>query len=277
MVLEDIRTCPTYVINLDKRKDRWQKFSLQPTLNEFSNLQRFSAVDGSKLDIFSDDRVSLHTRQNIAKKYRRSHYEINTPGAVGASLSHITLWQNFLKSDAEYLVIFEDDTIIDPLSLEYIDALIPTLPDSWDMWLLGHHNWSLSSVPITTSKTNGWHRVREFTGAHAYILSRRGAQILCDSPFPIETHIEFYIAACSTLKGLYIIKHDQFRMNYFAEVEQVEDSNTMNSTFAETCPVCVIPDNYTWDGFYINYYSASRTAVALAALAFIGYGYYRSK
>jgi hypothetical protein len=277
MVLEDIRTCPTFVINLDKRKDRWQKFSTQPTLNEFSNLQRFSAVDGSKLDIFSDDRVSLHTRQNIMKKYRRSHYEINTAGAVGASLSHITLWKNFLKTDAEYLIVFEDDTVIDPLSLEYIDALIPTLPSSWDMWLLGHHNWSLTTVPITTHTTKGWSRVREFTGAHAYILSRKGAEILCESPFPIETHIEFYISACSSLKGLYIIKHDQFRMTYFAEVEQVEDSNTMNSTFAETCPVCVIPDRYPEVGMYLNYYQASRMAVALGALAVIGYGYWKGK
>lgn len=277
MVLEDIRTCPTFVINLDKRKDRWQKFSNQPALHEFSNLQRFSGVDGSKIDVFSDDRVSLHTKQNIMKKYRRSHYEINTPGAIGASLSHITLWQNFLKSDAEYLVVFEDDTIVDSLSLEYIDALIPMLPPSWDMWLLGHHNWSFSSSPITTHNKKGWHRVREFTGAHAYILSRKGAQILCDTPFPIETHIEFYISACSSLKGLYIIKHEAFRMTYFSEIEEVADSNTMNSTFAETCPVCVIPDNYMWDGFYINYHQASRTLVALAALAFVGYGYYKSK
>jgi glycosyl transferase family 25 len=277
MVLEDIRTCPTFVINLDKRKDRWQKFSNQASLQEFSNLQRFSAVDGSKLDIFSDDRVSLHTRQNIMNKYRRSHYEINTPGAVGASLSHITLWQNFLKSDAEHLVVFEDDTIVDSLSLEYIDALIPMLPPSWDMWLLGHHNWSMTSVPITAHDKTGWHRVREFTGAHAYVLSRRGAQILCDTPFPIETHIEFYISACSNLKGLYIIKHDAFRMTYFAEVEQVEDSNTMNSTFSETCPVCVIPDFYQNEGFYLNYHNFSRMAVAVAALAFVGYGYYKSK
>jgi hypothetical protein len=277
MVLEDIRTCPTFVINLDKRKDRWQKFSVQPALQEFSNLQKFSAVDGSKLDIFSDDRVSLHTRENIMKKYRRSHYEINTPGAVGASLSHITLWQNFLKSDAEHLVVFEDDTIVDSLALEYIDALIPTLPSSWDMWLLGHHSWGLTSVPITNHTTKGWHRVREFTGAHAYILSRKGAQILCDNPFPIETHIEFYISACSNIKGLYIIKHEALRMTYFSEIDEVLDSNTMNSTFSETCPVCVIPDKYPEQGFYMSYHKFSRMSVALAALAVVGYGYYRSK
>lgn len=277
MVLEDIRTCPTFIINLDKRKDRWQKFSNQSALQEFSNLQRFLAVDGSKIDVFSDDRVSLHTKQNIMKKYRRSHYEINTPGAIGASLSHITLWQNFLKSDSEYLVVFEDDTIVDSLSLEYIDALIPMLPPSWDMWLLGHHDWSFSSTPITTHDKKGWHRVREFTGAHAYILSRKGAQILCDTPFPIETHIEFYISACSNLKGLYIIKHEAFRMTYFSEIEEVADSNTMNSTFAETCPVCIIPDRYENHGFYMSYHRFTRATVALAALAVVGYGYFKSK
>lgn len=50
MVLQDIRRCPTFVINLDRRKDRWLEFAAQPTLKEFDRLERFSAVEGAKLD-----------------------------------------------------------------------------------------------------------------------------------------------------------------------------------------------------------------------------------
>jgi putative chitinase len=59
----------------------------QPTLKEFTNLKRFSAVDGSKIDVRNDTRISPHTRFNISKKYRRSDYEINTPQRIAAFIA----------------------------------------------------------------------------------------------------------------------------------------------------------------------------------------------
>jgi hypothetical protein len=272
MALKDIRSCPTYVINLDRRPDRWTTFSAQPVLQEFKKLQRFSAVDGSKLNVLGDDRISLHTRLNISKKYRRSHYEICTAGAIGASLSHITIWQEFLASDAQYVVVFEDDTIVDQKALTYIDTLIPKLPSSWDMWCLGTHRWSFRGAPLVQGMSKGWWKVEEFTGAHAYVLSRRGAEILLQEPFPIETHIEYYIAGCARLKGLRIIKHWALRMGYFAELTEEADSDTFDSK--KSCPVCYIPDDLGDDGFYMTYDSMARMTAGLVALGFVGLGAY---
>lgn len=272
MALQDIRTCPTYVINLDRRPDRWEKFSAQPTLKEFSKLQRFSAVDGSKLDVLNDDRVSLHTRQNIFRKYRRSDYEINTVGAIGASLSHFTIWEQFLQSDATHVVVFEDDTVVDEKTMRKIDALIPTLPKEWDMWLLGTHAWAFSGVPLTANK-KGWWKVRNFTGAHAYVLSRHGAELLLAHRFPIETHVEYYIAAVAELKGLRLIRHSALRQTYFAEVEKTDDSDTFDTKFS--CPVCMIPDNYLFTGFFMSNLQLHRAAVGAAAAGIIGYGLYQ--
>ncbi len=272
MALQDIRTCPTFVINLDRRPDRWDKFSAQPTLKEFSNLQRFSAVDGSKLDVMNDDRVSLHTRQNIFRKYRRSDYEINTVGAIGASLSHFTIWENFLKSDATHVVVFEDDTVVDEKTMRKIDALIPKLPQEWDMWLLGTHAWAFSGSPLTANKA-GWWKVRSFTGAHAYVLSRHGAELLLAHRFPIETHVEYYISAVAELKGLKVIRHSKLRQTYFAEVEKTDDSDTFDTKFS--CPVCLIPDNYMFTGFFMSNLQLHRAAVGVAAAGIVGYGLYQ--
>jgi len=247
MVLETIQTCPAYCINLDKRPERWAKFSDQPTMKQFKRLQRFSAVDGSKLDMAHDGRISLHTRHNIKNNYRRSDYEINTPGAIGASFSHITLWRNFLKSKDEYLVVFEDDTCVTEDELKKINTLIPTLPAHWDLWLLGRHNWSYKEMPM---QSTGWNIVTEFTGAHAYVLNRRGAEILVADPFPIETHIEYYICGCAELKGLRIIKHPSLRIGYMAENTLSFDSDTY---VRNTCPTCYVPDHYHWYGLYLPY------------------------
>jgi hypothetical protein len=275
MVLKDIRECPTYVINLDRRPDRWQTFLQQPALNEFKQLQRFSAVDGAKLNIPQDERVSLHTRHNIAKKFRRSHYEICTPGAIGASLSHISIWKKFLESDSEYVVVFEDDTLVKDEYLKKIDVLVNYLPEDWDMWLLGTHRWSFKGDPLSSNDRKSWWGVKEFTGAHSYVLSRRGAKILLDDPFPIETHIEYYICGCSYFKGLKIIKHWALRMGYAAELTQEADSDTFDTM--KSCPLCYLPDNYSDYGLYISYDRLVRILIGVSALGFVGYGYYKSR
>ncbi len=272
MALENIRTCPTFVINLDRRPDRWTDFSAQPTLSQFTNLQRFSAVDGSKIDVLNDERISLHTRENILLKSRRSHYEIATAGAIGATLSHVSLWKQFLNSDAKYLVVFEDDTIVDDTAMNYIDTLVGKLPAEWHMWLLGTHRGSFEGKPLVPGAPKGWWSVKKFTGAHAYVLSRKGAEILLEDPFPIETHIEYYITACASLKGLILIKHWALRMGYSMERTDEIDSDTF--TGRESCPVCYIPDNFPTVGFYMSYDDFYRKVAAGVALGFVGLGAY---
>jgi len=260
--MEDIRECPTLVINLDRREDRWNDFKKQKTLKEFKNLKRFSAVDGSKIDVLNDKRISTHTKQNIAKKYRRSDYEINTPGAIGASLSHISCWRRLLESDADYLVVFEDDTLVTEEDMEKIDSLIPNMP-KWDIWLLGTHAWAFSGVPLT-KRTKGWWKVKQFTGAHAYIISRRGAEILLKECFPIETHIEYYICACAQLKGLKILRHSDLRMKYSMELSQEDDSDTFDSF--KSCPVCMIPDTFPNTGLYMSPIVLERAIISIIVI-----------
>ena len=272
--MQDIRDYPTFVINLDRRKDRWIEFSKQHSLKEFKYLKRFSAVDGSKIDVLNDKRISYHTRQNIAHKYRRSDYEINTSGAIGASLSHIGCWKKFLDSDSKYLVVFEDDTVVNDMYLEKIDSLIPKLPSEWDMWLLGTHAWAFKGVPLTKD-VDSWVKVKQFTGAHAYVLNRKGAEILLAEPFPIETHIEYYISACAQLKGLKLIRHPNLRMRYSMEITQQDDSDTFDSF--KSCPVCMIPDSFLTSGLYISGQTTERAIISLGALGIILYGLYSFK
>ena len=267
--MQDIRDYPTFVINLDRRKDRWIEFSKQHSLKEFKYLKRFSAVDGSKIDVLNDKRISYHTRQNIAHKYRRSDYEINTSGAIGASLSHIGCWKKFLDSDSKYLVVFEDDTVVNDIYLEKIDSLIPKLPSEWDMWLLGTHAWAFKGVPLTKDNKSWW-KVKQFTGAHAYVLSRKGAELLLENPFPIETHIEYYICACSELNKLKIIRHPDLRMKYSMELTQSDDSDTFDSF--KSCPVCMIPDTFPSTGLYMSAQTLERAMISISAIIIVLYG-----
>lgn len=266
MPLQDIRTCPTYVINLDRRKDRWAEFTSQPMTRQFENLKRFSAVDGKLIDTLKDTRIGIHTRQNIKRHYRRSHCEIVTSGAIGASLSHTGIWKDFLNTNQDYAVVFEDDAMITDKDMEKIEYLTRSLPNSWDIWLLGTHNWAFDGKPINNPKE--WWKVNDFTGAHAYVINRRGAQVLLEEAFPIETHIEYYICATAELKGLTILRHDNLRVGYIDEKTNQGDSDTWDPDDM-TCPLCIIPDTFPKKGLWISQRKYEKAVVSLVALGIV--------
>jgi GR25 family glycosyltransferase involved in LPS biosynthesis len=130
----DISTIPIFCINMDKRKDRWEWFSSQPGFKHLPTLQRFSAVDGKSLDLLHDPRISMRTKNNVSKDFRRSHDEIDSAGAIGASLSHSTIWTTFLQEypDKPYCLILEDDSNLPANIVDLVKEKFPMLGGAVD-------------------------------------------------------------------------------------------------------------------------------------------------
>ena len=128
---------PTYVINMNERQDRWKRFKDHETVVSFRKLQRFPAINGKRLDYKRDRRISLKTRINISRNYRRSHYEIATLGAIGSSLSHIGVWKKFLATGAPMCLVFEDDVVLSELQIQKASEILSSLPSECGVWILG--------------------------------------------------------------------------------------------------------------------------------------------
>lgn len=80
-----------YCVNLDRRSDRWDFFKNQIT-NLGLPIERFSAVDGSTLDLPAK-----------LKPY---------VGAIGCKESHIAIYRKALAFGLDKIVVFEDDCAI---------------------------------------------------------------------------------------------------------------------------------------------------------------------
>jgi GR25 family glycosyltransferase involved in LPS biosynthesis len=267
----NLETIQTYVINLDRRKDRWNSFLKNPTTDFFKNLQRYSAFEGKTLDVNTETRISLHTRENIKNNFRRSHYEINTLGACGASFSHIGVWKKFLETDETHCLVLEDDVYIRNSDLEKAVRLIKNIPKSFDIWILGYHGYSCVAKPYM--KDSPWGIVDQFTGAHCYILNRKAAEGLLRECFPIETHIEFYMSGASRSQGLLFLMNKTLRVPQGAEIRGEEDSDT--ASLLLTCPLCNVPDDPYDSNVIVSIGSLFQSFSAIAALVFIGYGLVR--
>jgi glycosyl transferase family 25 len=231
--MKDLTDTKLYYINLDNRPDRKKLFESQIALTAMPPVERISAVHGLSVDIKKDKRVGLNTRVQIVTEYRRSHYEIHSRGAIGASLSHYKAWQEFLKSGAKYALIMEDDAQLPAAFAMMVKDCAKDLPENWDAWILG---WS--HTPVDTGKDKSpFKRILHFIGAHCYIVTRKAAQAFVNEFFPIETHIEHFMNNVAFLQGLIVVRDIRLHLPQIDRVLNISDVRK-----PEGCPTCLIDD-----------------------------------
>jgi len=193
MQLEDI---PIVVISLDRRPDRWTAFEHRAhAAGIHRKIQRLPAVDSKTFVAHEHPAISLLTAHNIKNGVRRSHHEIDRGGAVGCSLSHFKAWEFLNSSAAPAIIIFEDDSPIPVDFKERLAELLEELPKDWDMVTFYNTTYEggVTGCSLIPSE-RPWSSCTSLMGAHAYMLSRRGAQRLLAKAYPIEMHVDAYLA-----------------------------------------------------------------------------------
>jgi len=233
--MKDLTDVKLYYINLNTRKDRKDTFEAQQALAAMPPIERVSAVHGLSLDILNDKRIGLHTRVQVTTEFRRSHYEIHSRGAVGASFSHIKTWKAFLANGAKYALIMEDDVKLPPTFAMMVRHCMKDLPAKWDIWIMG---WNHTPSDLNTKGSLAHIReILHFTGAHCYLLTREAAKILVREAFPIESHIEHFMSNTAFIHRLKIIRDVRLHMPQMDRVLTVSDVRK-----PEGCPACVVDD-----------------------------------
>jgi GR25 family glycosyltransferase involved in LPS biosynthesis len=115
----------TFVINLDRRPDRWELFKTNhPQLHPL--VTRVSAVDGKNLQL-TPEIVHL-CRKNDFKWMK---------GSMGCVLSHYNLWKQLANSNDEAYLILEDDVKCVPDFLTKFSETLQHIPNDADVLYLG--------------------------------------------------------------------------------------------------------------------------------------------
>lgn len=165
----------TFVINLDRRKDRWDDISKK--LQDI-NIIRYSAIDGSR----------LKNSEQLQRIFDNNDYNMKR-GMVGCALSHIKLYIELYNSNDKLYCILEDDITLTPKFKEKLLHLYSKLPENWDICYLGCHLWkqyrneeflNREKFPIPEK----WNKLKSFTysigGTSGYLISKSGAKKLLD-------------------------------------------------------------------------------------------------
>lgn len=110
----------TYCINLDRRPDRFERFTTESQKFGIKNVERFSAIDGAS--IFSDGIPLLK-------------------GEIGILLSHLNIIKKAKVEGFKNVLILEDDVLFTD-EIKNIDEYMSKVPSDWDfIYFGGNHNY----------------------------------------------------------------------------------------------------------------------------------------
>ena len=132
-------------INLDRRPERWERMQTQLARHGILNVQRFPAVDGN----------------SVPKPAGWTH----SAGAYGCLLSHVEVVRAAQRSNASSVLIFEDDTVLDPEFQSKFASFSKEVPDDWDMLYFGALH---KDEPAQISEHVG--RITKANSTYAYAL-----------------------------------------------------------------------------------------------------------
>ncbi len=175
-----------YVINLDHRSNRMHAILSLVTQLSWP-MYRVSAVNGNLL-LGSD--LQCVDQDYCAQRLRRPL----TLGAIGCSLSHIKVWQDFLKSSHAYALVMEDDVQFSPDQLNTIVSELIETPMLWDVARFTYKN----DTTLFSLRPLSFDRVLALFSAHSsdtgcYIVNRIAAEKLLSKALPIKLSIDHYM------------------------------------------------------------------------------------
>jgi GR25 family glycosyltransferase involved in LPS biosynthesis len=204
------------IINMSTATRRWANATreVEHTLPNV-RMHRMEAVDWrtlpqntSKLPVtlFTQYLLSFPEHQTAV---RVSHRQLDTLSSVAILMSHMKCWRWLLDHPKEpYLCVLEDDACFDSgFRAAWQTMVLPLLAVSkqWDVLVLGYFAVSGAESfqmvpgtnPAVTTKT-----VSQFFGAHAYIVTRHGAEILLKHCVPMDVHADALFLILSELQRL---------------------------------------------------------------------------
>jgi alpha(1,3/1,4) fucosyltransferase len=222
-----------YVINLDRRADRMEKF-LTTHADLSGVVERWTATDGKTLVLTPE----------LAKLFGPNDFYWKK-AVMGCAMSHLGLWWKLVNDNPEIqnYLIFEDDAKMVPGWKETLQLSLAHVPENYDILYLGgilppnRQGFDKLLEPVT--KYYSKIKAHQFFGqaqptryfhscAYAYIISRQGAQKVIET---IQERSGYWTSADHMLCNRCESMNLYFMTPTIAGCYQDDDPNYANSDF----------------------------------------------
>ena len=189
----NLQSLKVYVINLDRRPDRWEM--AQKTLRQagFMDIERVSAIDGKLID--SNQLKHLVDPSVISSlgKVRKNHEDLGSVGAIGCYLSHYKVWNQIIESNQPAIIV-EDDLVCHPLLNEFSLAKDISPLKNFDFALLASVVREPNLLPSKRVPQGVYPYHGMFFLLHFYYITPVGARFFSSDSLPIKYQVDSYMS-----------------------------------------------------------------------------------
>lgn len=178
----------TYIINLEKRKDRLEYIN-NNYKNELYELEIFKAYDGKYTENNSKEYInfknifinSINKNKNNKSLYNYNQFNELADGELGCFISHLMIWKKIIDKNIDKAIIFEDDCIFNSDFNNKVNKIISDeIPNNFNILYFGGrcgpNNYHNNNIKI--SENIAIKKYKEPYGTFAYMISRNGAELL---------------------------------------------------------------------------------------------------
>ncbi|MEJ2452874.1 MAG: glycosyltransferase family 25 protein [Candidatus Thiodiazotropha sp.] len=175
------------IISLAQAANRQRLMTAQLDWPGMPEYEFLDAVDGRLLD--AEKRDSLYD-EAAAIDYKRAL----TAPEIGCAESHLMAYRRILEHDLPAALILEDDALLGHQFSQVLERLLPILePDHPQVILLSHISRYSAWGGLRLDKLHRLYRPYRAYGAHAYLITRAGAQAMLEIMQPIHTVADDWI------------------------------------------------------------------------------------
>jgi GR25 family glycosyltransferase involved in LPS biosynthesis len=179
-----------------------------PTMQKRNILtQRATDKLKNNFDPLDTPTIIMKTVDDVARFYKNANITIdptghfNTgwkPGELGIWASNYTAWENFVKSDYDYVILMEDDITLRKNFNENLIRYMDELPQDWDVFTAyipesGNNRYGKNRKELFIGKENVC-RVYQSWSCLCYVVSKQGAnKLLEEVKSTVKSPIDHYL------------------------------------------------------------------------------------
>ncbi len=170
---------PVYLINLPRAEQR-RRFALRQLAGIGSVPVMVDAVDGRQLNLDRLIEKGIYRPDKANEDFSR---QLSMP-EIGASMSHYNVYRKIVERGDLVALILEDDALLLPGFTEKLLSAYRELPEGWGMLNLNCPCKRYERAGNSIVKYDGVGSLP--VASSAYLVSRRGAELLLGNALPIR-------------------------------------------------------------------------------------------
>ncbi|MEQ1793993.1 MAG: glycosyltransferase family 25 protein [Nitrospira sp.] len=172
-------TFPIYLINLPRSEER-RRFALGQLAQIGSVPVMVDAVDGRQLNLDRLIEEGIYSPDKANEAFSRQL----SMGEIGCSLSHYNIYRKIVERKDPVALILEDDMLFRPGFTKKLLAAYRQLPEGWGILHLNCPCTRYERAGESIVKYDGVGSLP--LGSSAYLISRRGAELMLENSLPIR-------------------------------------------------------------------------------------------